>query len=98
MGVRDACTHLQEQPHALGYRKPALGAIAIDGHAFHVLHHEVEQVICCRARVQQSRDVRVLEPGKQFPLAHEPIAQGKKGNRQQLDGHLLGKGAVAAFG
>jgi hypothetical protein len=41
MRVGNAGAHLQEQRDTLAYREATLGAIPIDGHALHVLHHEV---------------------------------------------------------
>ena len=98
MRVRDAGADLLEERNAFAHREPAVGAVPIDGHAVHVLHHEVEQVVGGRARIQQSRDVGMLEPREQLPLAQEPISQGQERRRQNLHRHPLGKRAVVALG
>ena len=70
----------------------------IDGQSIDVLHHEVEQLVGSRAGIQQPRDVGVLEPREQFPLAQEPVSQRQEPRGQELHRHALGKRAVVALG
>ena len=63
--------HPLEQPEPLGDGELALVAVAIDGHALHVLHDEVGQPLLGGAAVQEPGDVGVLQPGEDLPFAPE---------------------------
>jgi hypothetical protein len=64
-------------------------AVAIDRFALHELHREVRQTGIRDAAVDQSRDVRMLEPRQDAALLHEPAKHARGAMLDQLDGDAL---------
>ena len=61
-----------EQLEPLARRQlPASSQYSVDRLAVDVLHHEVGLPVVGRAAVEEPRDVRVLEPGQDLPLARK---------------------------
>ncbi len=52
-------------------RKVRVPAVVIDRNAFHVLHHQIRQPFDAHPAVQQSRNVRMIQPGQDLPLGAE---------------------------
>ena len=76
-----------EQPQALRNRQRLSIAVLGDRSAIDVLHDEERSAIRQRARIQQSRDVRVLERGEDLLFQLEPLQRGLAGDfvPQHLD-------------
>ena len=82
---------LNEQLEAFANEQGAAVAIAVDGFAVDVLHHQIRRAVLEIAAVDQARDRRVIERREDVPLAVQSAAQPRMQRRvlQHLDGDGL---------
>ena len=95
--VRDRLACRDEQAHTLSHRQAEPVAVAVDALTVHVLQHQVALARFGDARVEQARDVRVVQPAQQLAFAGEACLRAgiADGQPHQLDG---GQAVVQAIG
>ncbi len=88
------------RPQPLVDREIAGPAVVGDRLAFDELHDEVRPPVLGRAAVEKPRDVRMLEPREDPPLAREALEDLVRGHAraQELDGDALLEEAVGPLG
>ena len=66
-------------------------AIAMDGNAIHVFHHQIRIARGGNSAIQQPSNIRMPQAGQNLPLLAKAFAEEAGGQRQvnQLDGDLL---------
>jgi hypothetical protein len=96
--VGDAFADAQKKCQALAYRK--VGGEGVNGHAFHVLHHQKGVPVGRMAGIEHVNDGRMLQRCQQLPLAQKTVApQGAmSAGVQKLDGDALFELAIGALG
>ena len=67
----DGGAHVEEQPEALLDARRLGVAVIEERRADDVLEDEVGETVGCGPAVQEARDIRVLQPGEDLPLAAE---------------------------
>ena len=67
------CTDLTKELQPFDRIEFLLVAIARDGRALDILQHEIRQAIVRSATINQPRNVRVIEVGKDLPLHHKAL-------------------------
>ena len=75
VGVLDGAADIEEQLQPLAQPELLPIAIAIQRLAVHVLHHEVGIAFLGFARVDQARDVRVIQAREDLALGAEAQAE-----------------------
>jgi len=92
--------HALEQPQPLGERQRAPVAPWRDRLAVDVFHREVGRAVVGGTRVDEGRDVGMIEPREDLPLGEKALeARAHQGARlQELQRNPLGIGRCASFG
>ena len=99
MRMSDGASDLQNQLEYLLDHWRMLGAITIDGHAFHIFHCHERAAQIIDAGVVQSRDVGMLERRENVLLARHAFGESADpGDVRQLECDASFEGAVVAFG
>ena len=98
--VGDGVADLSQEPEASVGVEPEAGDVGRDRLAVHQLHREVRLPLVADAAVEETRDVRVAEPGQDLALAAEPVEERRRREpaADHLEGHLLRVGAVGPVG
>src|ERR1700728_3901917 len=86
--VADRFANLEEQDQSVVSRKPATVAPGVDALTLHVLHHQIRSSVGCEPAVEEPRYIRMLELGKNLPLAPEPLVERRR--PQDPGGHFHG--------
>ncbi len=100
MRMRHGGEHAEHQAHArIGAERMPI-APAIDRLAVDVFEHEVRLAAAGHARIEQSRDVRMLEPRQRRAFTHEatPAVAREQCEVEQLDRDLGIEATIAALG
>ena len=87
MGVADRPAQEDEHPHARLERVPVAMTPGVERNPLNELHHEVRRPILRRSRIEDARDVRVLEPCKRDLLRLEPPSCGRTQRAHAEDLH-----------
>jgi hypothetical protein len=75
VGVVHRPGHPDEQPQALLNRQAPGPAVLRDGHAVHVLHHQVRPAVVRGPGVQEPGDIGVVQGGQDLALHREPLQE-----------------------
>ncbi len=91
MGVRYRVTDVHKQAQALAHGKAVPVAIGVDGHAVHVVDHQVGRAVGGGAAVEQAHDVGVFQAGQRLALDEKAADHLGVGGAlaDQFDGHAL---------
>lgn len=99
MRVGDGSGDLQEQFEPLSERRDALTAVVINALTFDVFEREIGLACGRCSRVEQTGNIRMIQPGEYLPFACDAFAQrlAMPVMTWEFDGHAPVKQAVVAF-
>src|SRR5580704_16122954 len=91
--------HTQKQRDPLWKGQMVLVAEAMDGHAIHILHHQVGVAIRSNAAIKKTGYEGMVEAGKNLPFLAKSLPKqiGRQGQIDKLDGYVLLELAIRAM-
>ena len=100
MGECNCPGDLQKELQACRYGETSFPAVIVDAFAFHVLQRQVWLAVGVRSRIQQARDIRMMERIQNVALAGEPLAEQSvsPSSPRQFESHGPGQQAVGTLG
>jgi len=96
--VLHRATDLQKQLQARAQAEVPLTRVLRDRNAVDIIHHQVRRTVGGNAAVDQTSDIRMLQPRQNLPLLAKALHQARSRIRQLLDRDALFELTVVALG